>query len=81
MHLEEVEKTRHTATQVINIIRESGYPGFGQGDHTRLWKRLDAKRVGTPYGRPGDQKGSWVWFDNWIDRVREHCVENGDRYT
>lgn len=81
VHLKEVDKTRHTATQVVHLINEGGYPNFGIGDHTRLWQKLDAKREGTPYGKQGDYKGSWVWFDNWIDRVREHCAENGDRYT
>lgn len=80
VHLKEVDKARHTATQVIKAIKGSGYPSFNQADHTRLWKTLNARRNGTPYGKPGDYKGSWVWFDNWIERVREHCDENGDQY-
>lgn len=81
IHLKEVDKTRHTAKQVVKLINENGYPNFGIGDHTRLWQKLDAKRNGTPYGKQGDYRGSWVWFDNWIDRVREHCAENGEKYT
>ncbi|MEO1019505.1 MAG: DUF3644 domain-containing protein [Pseudomonadota bacterium] len=81
VHLKEVDKIRHTAHQVVRLVQEGGYPNFGIGDHTRLWQNLDAKRDGTPYGKRGDYKGSWVWYDNWIDRVREHCAENGYRYT
>ena len=80
VHLKEVDKARHTATQVVAATNANGYPNFNIGDHTRLWQTLNAKREGTPYGRTGDYKSSWVWFDNWIDRVREHCDEMGDKY-
>lgn len=80
VHLKEVDKTRHAATQVVAAINANGFPCFKMTDHTRLWKSLNAKRHGTPYGKQGDYKASWVWFDNWIDRVREHCEEMGDRY-
>ncbi|WP_342212486.1 DUF3644 domain-containing protein, partial [Roseibium sediminis] len=81
VHLKEVDKTRYTPTQVVARINGSGYPNFSLLDHTRLWQSLNAKREKSPYGKEGDYKNSWVWFDNWIDRVREHCAENGDRYT
>lgn len=74
-------RTENIALCVASVILPLRHPNFGIGDHTRLWQKLDAKRDGTPYGKQGDYKGSWVWFDNWIDRVREHCAENGDRYT
>ena len=81
VHLKEVDKTRYTATQVICLVQENGYPKFKMPDHTRLWKKLKAKEAGSPYGRQGDYKSSWVWFDNWIERVREHCAEQDERYT
>ncbi len=81
VHLKEVDKTRHTASQVVRLVQEGGFPNFRMRDHIRLWQSLNAKRDGTPYGKNGDYKDSWVWFDNWIDRVREHCAEHGDRYT
>lgn len=80
VHLKEVDKVRFTATQVIAAVQESGFPNFRMNNHTRLWQTLAAKRDGTPYGKPGDYSNSWVWFDNWVDRVREHCEEQGDRY-
>lgn len=80
VHLKEVDKTRHTAKQVVDTIKHSGFPKFKMHDHTLLWKTLNAKRDGTPYGKVGDYKSSWVWFDNWIERVREHCEERGDQY-
>jgi len=80
VHLKEVDKTRYTATQVVDAIRANGYPNFAIHHHTRLWQSLNAKREGTHYGRSGDYRGSWVWFDIWIERVREHCDEMGNMY-
>lgn len=80
IHLKEVDKARHTAMQVVNVVKATGFPNFTMSDHTRLWKGLDARKEGTPFGKQGDYKSSWVWFDNWIDRVRAHCEEAGDKY-
>lgn len=80
VHLREIDRARFTATQVVVAVQQGGFAGFRMQDHTRLWKSLNAKRVGTPYGRQGDYASSWVWFDNWIDRVREHCEEQGDKF-
>ena len=80
VQLKEVDKTRHTATQVVAVINANGFPNFTITNHTQLWKSLNAKRDGTPYGKQGDYKASWVWFDNWIERVREHCDERGEQY-
>ena len=79
--LKEVNKKRHIATQVIEKARANGYPRFSMHHHTELWKRLEAKDPAKGYGRKGDYKGTWVWFDSWINRVMEHCKENADRYT
>lgn len=80
VHLKEVDRARFTATQVVEATKQNGFSKFGMGDHTALWQKLNAKREGTPYGKQGDYKSSWVWFDNWIDRVREHCEEMGEHY-
>ena len=79
--LKEVNKKRHTATQVVNAAQENGFQGFGMGDHTALWQKLDAKNPSKGYGCQGDYKNTWVWFDNWVTRVIEHCNENADRYA
>ena len=48
--------------------------------HTLLWKDLDARKERKGYGCSGDVKGSWVWYDRWIERVIEHCQQEGERY-
>lgn len=78
--LKEVDKRRYTSTEIIAKMKEEGYPGFKQQHHTNLWKALAARDPAKGFGRPGDYKNTWVWYDAWIARVRAHCQEQGDRY-
>jgi hypothetical protein len=78
--LKEVDKRRYTAKQVWERMQAEGYPRFNQQAHTVLWKELDAKNPARGFGRDGDYKGTWVWYDKWIDRVRAHCQEQAERY-
>ena len=78
--LKEVNKKRHTATQVVKAANDDGYKRFGIADHTALWQKLNAKDPAKGYGCQGDYKGTWVWFDNWVGRVLEHCAENANKF-
>lgn len=61
-------------------MKKAGYLKFGPGDHTALMQELEAKNPAKGYGCQGDYKGTWVWYDRWIERVIEHCKQEGDRY-
>jgi hypothetical protein len=78
--LKEVNKKRYTASQIVKAAKQEGYTHFGIGDHTALWQKLGAKDAAKGYGCQGDYKNTWVWFDNWIARVLEHCAENAEKY-
>lgn len=78
--LKEVDKRRYTATQVVELMRAEGYPRFSQQNHTNLWRSLDAKNLAKGFGRVGDYRNTWVWYDSWLARVRAHCQEQEDRY-
>jgi hypothetical protein len=78
--LKEVDKKRYTPKQVVEMMQAEGYPAFTQHYHTQLWKSLEAKDTAKGFGCAGDYKGTWVWFDAWIARVRAHCQEQGDKY-
>ena len=79
--LKEIDKSRHTASQIVKQLNEQGFPKFTQHNHTQLWKDLEAKNPSKGFGREGDYKGTWVWFDNWLERVRAHCEENRKKYS
>jgi hypothetical protein len=78
--LKEVNKKRYTAAQVVEVMRAEGYPAFKQHNHTELWQSLNAKDPAKGFGCAGDYKGTWVWFDSWVARVRAHCQEQGEKY-
>ena len=78
--LKEVDKRRYTAKQVWELMQAEGFRRFNQQAHTVLWKELDAKNPAHGFGRDGDYKGTWIWYDKWVDRVRAHCQEQAERY-
>jgi len=78
--IKETDKNRYTPTQVWQLMQADGYPRFGQHAHTILWKELDAKNPAHGFGRAGDYKNSWVWYDKWLERVRIHCQEQAEKY-
>jgi hypothetical protein len=79
--LKEVDKKRYTAKQVCQIMQGEGFPNFNQEHHTRLWKELRARDSAQGFGKIGDYKNTWVWFDSWLARVRAHCQEHAERYS
>jgi hypothetical protein len=78
--LKEINKKRYTPKQVVEMMQADEYPNFTQHHHTQLWKALAAKDVAKGFGCAGDYKGTWVWFDAWVVRVRAHCQEQGEKY-
>ena len=77
--LKEVNKDRYPPTKVVEKIQAAGFPKFRMHDHMQLWKKLDAKNPGKGFGCDGDY-GNWVWFDRWIDHVRQHCEADGEKF-
>lgn len=78
--LKEVDKPRFTASDIVRMMQKEGYPRFTIHNHTELWKSLNAKKE-TGYGTPGPYKGTWVWFEPWLTRVRAHCQEKAGLYS
>lgn len=77
--LKEVNKDRYPPNKVVEKMQAAGFPKFRMHDHTQLWKQLDAKNPGKGFGCIGDY-GNWVWFDRWIDQVRQHCEAEGEKF-
>jgi hypothetical protein len=78
--LKEVDRRRYTATEVVSLMHDEGFTRFTMGPHTELWKELDAKNPAKGFGRVGDYRNTWIWFESWVARVRAHCQENAGKY-
>lgn len=77
--LKEVDRRKYLPNQIVRLMRQEGFRYFKTADHTRLWQGLDAKRPGKGYGTT-IFGSDWGWYEKWVDRVREHCIENADQY-
>lgn len=77
--LKEVNKDRYPPNKVVEKMQAAGFTKFRLHDHTQLWKQLGAKNPGKGFGCVGDY-GNWVWFDRWIDQVRQHCEAEGGKF-
>ena len=75
----EVERPKYLPSQIVHMMREEEYEGFGMHAHILLWQSMDAKNPGKGYGV--QVATSWYWYDRWVDEVRKHCMANADKYT
>lgn len=77
--LKETERPKYRPSDIVRIIQGEGYPRFTISKHTDLWHALDAKNTTKPYGV--EIAGQWYWYEAWLARVREHCLEQRDKYV
>ena len=75
----EVERPKYLPKQIVTLMKEEGYQLFEIHQHTQLWKELDAKNPGKGYGVEV-AGGNWYWYERWVEEVRRHCSDNGDKY-
>jgi hypothetical protein len=78
--LKEVDKRRYTATEIVGLMHDEGFVRFTMGRHTELWKELDAKNPAKGFGRVGDYRNTWIWYESWVARIRAHCQEHAEKY-
>jgi hypothetical protein len=78
--IKETERRKYLPGQVVAKMQEEGFPGFGVQHHTRLWQRLDGKDSAKGYGAIVAE-GTWYWYERWVDVVRDHCVQNREKYA
>lgn len=77
--LKAVERKKYLPSHIVNIMGEEGYPNFKMYNHIKLWKKLDAKNPGKGYGVEV-VLGEWMWYDRWVEVVRQHCKKNSEQY-
>lgn len=61
------EKTKLSATQVIERVRRAGLNDFTMFNHTQFWKKHDGKNPEKGYGAKVVK--TWYWYENWVDFV------------
>ena len=76
----EVEKPKFLAKDVVAEVQKAGFTRFRtQPEHLAMWKAEDAKNEAKGYGVM--IQGMWYWYQSWIERCIELCLQAGDRYV
>ncbi|WP_020592863.1 DUF3644 domain-containing protein [Kiloniella laminariae] len=75
--LKETEKPKYLPSRIVDLMKAEGYRWFTMQQHTHLWQTLDAKAPQKGYGVLVAQQ--WYWYDAWLARVREYCLERQSR--
>ncbi len=76
--IKEREKPKYIPSNVVNAMREKGYPHFSMHNHTSLWQTDRDKYYSPDYGTR--VAGHWYWYQKWFDEVEQHCSEKEDLY-
>lgn len=71
---EDREKTKFRRKDVLRLVKEVGFTGFGPAEHTNLWKEHDAKNPSMGFGWP--VCGAWFWYQKWVDFIIEELSRN-----
>jgi hypothetical protein len=77
--LKEVEKRKYLPKEIVRMMKGEGWDRFTIVSHTKLWKRLSAQDPAKGYGAIAVGK-QWCWYETWVNRVREECLANSERY-
>lgn len=68
--IKETEKPKFLPSAIVNFVKENGFPTFNLDQHTKLWKKYNARNPEKHYGVfVGKQ---WYWYQNWRDFVLDH---------
>jgi hypothetical protein len=77
--IKEREKKKYLPSAVWEKMQEKGYVKFGQYQHTKLWKSMDAKDPKKGFGVQVAK--TWYWYESWVKVVEKHCEDNRESYT
>jgi len=77
--IKETEKKKYLPKQIVDLMKEEGFPRFSIHFHTQLWRSLDAKNPSKGYGMMVAGK-FWYWYERWVEVVRKHCLDSGEKY-
>jgi hypothetical protein len=75
-----VDRPKYRAGQIVQMMKDEGYPDFIVSKHTDLWKASRAKDPRLDFGSAVFGNKEWGWNERWLGHVREHCAKNSERY-
>lgn len=77
--IKETEKPKYLPKQIVEKMNQEGFKRFTMHKHTQLWQNMEAKKADKHYGTLVANK-TWLWYERWIEEVRNHCQNNKNDY-
>jgi Protein of unknown function (DUF3644) len=66
------ERAKYKPAQIVAEMKRRGFAWFNMSKHTEIRRKLDAKNPKNGYGvELADNQ--WYYYDNWLEKVSEHC--------
>lgn len=78
--VKEAEKEKFLPGDIVRLMQSEGYQWFTMTHHTNLWKAKDGRNPAKHYGVCVAGK-QWYWYRNWVDIVRQYCMDESRRET
>lgn len=86
--IKNVTQKKIKETQVVDMLKENGYPKFNKTAHQNFWKTKwgTAKERNTNKGakKYGEliMSNIWLWYESsWIPEVRNYCESNRNKFS
>ncbi len=76
--IKETERPKYLPNTIVRMMKDDGYEKFTMKCHTELWQSEDAKNMAKGYGVKILKQ--WYWYDNWVNYVKNHCMQNASKY-
>lgn len=75
--IKETEKKKYLPSEIVRIVKETGYQDFTITKHTKLWQEKDAKNPEKHFGVQVAK--TWYWYENWLQEVLEYCAKHNKK--
>lgn len=76
--LKRSEATKYRPSHIVRKMVEEGFTRFKMHHHTTLSNTGNYRQPEAGFGVT--VAGQWLWYDNWLQTVRDHCQRNANLY-
>jgi hypothetical protein len=76
--IKETERPKFLPSKIVSLMKKEGFTKFNQHHHTELWQGQDAKNPAKGLGV--QVESTWYWYEPWLEKVREYCKANSNRF-
>ena len=77
--IKETEKKKYLPKQIVDLMQKSGYKAFTMHDHTKFWKKEDARNLSKGLGSM--EVNTWYWYEQWVKLVEMYCKANSNKFA